>query len=310
MDLQDNSSDSDKYREPTLAWIKKSGYPLEMEVARKFHRAEIFIDVSRQYEDLLEKVNRETDVVASWPIFGKRSEDGKSVRFAEFHFVVECKSTGAPWAAFLHDTENMEEYDESLIMADMPNNFGNLEVPACAHAAYENLEPFSKFKNLSYAIRQKKNDDKPGGDKAYNALRQAASAALGLSARSDQLPELFIPLVVINSPLYECFLTSSGELDLRQTKFASQIVNLSDELSALVLISHIDGLDKLISDMQGVVDSYAQNERVFREPWIPERIQDYYPPSVFESRYAPAIYVRKFLLDLQSVLHDPPPLTE
>jgi hypothetical protein len=84
-----------------LKWIKKTGYPHEMRVARIFREAGFDVVQSEHYTDLESNTSREIDVFAT-----KESPLG-----GDFHisidFYVECKvSISKPWLIFTAPSSN------------------------------------------------------------------------------------------------------------------------------------------------------------------------------------------------------------
>jgi len=99
---------NDKHQDKDLqkrvgAWLEKTGYPLEMRVARDFfgdHTREWNISPNWYYHDKKSGEYREIDLFADWMSHYR----GAIVWW--FTLVVECKSTGNPWIIFKEHTQS------------------------------------------------------------------------------------------------------------------------------------------------------------------------------------------------------------
>ncbi|MEN3539650.1 hypothetical protein AAH991_31395 [Microbispora sp. ZYX-F-249] len=292
--------------ESILNWLNRSGYPLEMRAARQLYLAQAETSVSVRYRDPIERTYREVDIVATWNIEASEG-NGKRTK-AKVTFVIECKSTGIPWVMFAYDREsNLEEnYDESLVIHDLPNNLGEFETLSAAHAAYERLSLFSRFRHLGYAIAEKRDPEKGKGgrDAAYDGSRQAASAALGLLQATADVPHIFVPILLTNSPLYICSLDSDAALQITQTDSCAVMVDLDESLGSPVCVAQSDVLPALIQDVRQAISSYEGNIGVLTEAWEPKALSDFKPPSVSGRTTPPLIYVRRLIEAVNDVLDE------
>ena len=71
-----------------LDWIKKTGFPLEMEAASAFRSAGFGVRQSFTYTDPQSEKGREIDVLA---------QDPDWMGVIEISFVLECKASSKPW---------------------------------------------------------------------------------------------------------------------------------------------------------------------------------------------------------------------
>ena len=71
-----------------LEWIKKTGFPLEMQAASAFRAAGFEVRQSYTYPDPQSDKGREIDVLA---------QDPDWIGVIEVSFVLECKASSKPW---------------------------------------------------------------------------------------------------------------------------------------------------------------------------------------------------------------------
>ena len=99
-----------------------------------------------------------------------------------------------------------------------------------------------------------------GVDVAYSAMLGAVSAAVGIKnvltggrLGSERL-EYFFPLVVVDAPLFECYLDDSGEVALAEVDRA--VVNLrrdvGGEAAPSVRVVRADAIDSIVAEFDEV----------------------------------------------------------
>lgn len=225
------------------AWLARTGYPLEMSVAREFRKVAPFADQSRYYRDINSNEYREIDVVASVSAPG---HDG----WTEFFFVVECKSNNVPWVIFVDADGNSDPFGVGRWLDLLPSA-GQDEDTACRlmNRATDRRVPLLKSANPpGYGIVAKRDEDKQGArdknrasDGPYDAVRQAASASLSIvkernAARSGQQYCSFaVPIVVTKSPIFEAWLGRDGKVSAQEVKRSSVLTHMGTN-SGLVLV--------------------------------------------------------------------------
>ncbi|MEV4457336.1 hypothetical protein [Microbispora sp. NPDC049633] len=263
-------TDTDSLKGQIFEWLAQRGYPLEMRAARELYRSQASVEVSMPYVDPIEGTVRETDIVANWTI-GKRNGGDIVTHYANLRLAIECKATTAPWIFFAHDPEGGLAYDASLVAADVPHNLNytdrqeDIEIAVCAQAVMEDMSLFTNFTDLAYTVVEKSSDHKRqngGQPRAFDAVRQAASAAHGVLA-GEFIPTLVIPVVLTTSPLFKCHLDTRGEIILEATDYASILVHTSSELSALTFVVNANQIHSLIVFCEEAVAAFERDLSVF-----------------------------------------------
>jgi hypothetical protein len=216
------------------AWLAKTGYPLEMSVAREFRKISNFAEQSRYYRDVNTGEYREIDVVSA---ISSVDSDG----WLEFFFVVECKSNGVPWVIFVDidavsGVTNVEHWVDLIpCYSQDDDHIGRL----IARTEGRNMPLLAVARQPGYGIVAKRDEGKSGvknrGDEnPYDAVRQAAAASLSLvSERSKPLLDeptcsFAIPVVVTKSPLFEVWLGHDGKVCAQEVKRTSTLVHMGD----------------------------------------------------------------------------------
>lgn len=194
-------------KEKVLEWLRKTGFPLEMQAASAFREAGFDVRQSYTFPDPQSEKGREIDVLAEDP-------DWRGI--TDIYFVIECKSSTNPWVVLtsedatpnysrLHAFAVTSEAAKNLLIARSPN--------------YGQLTPYIKRgTHGGYGFRQALKDNDP----AYTAAIEALKASRGLTRdrESSSIPRFAFafPVIVIDSPLFECSLTADGELQLVEVK--------------------------------------------------------------------------------------------
>jgi hypothetical protein len=191
-------------------WLNKSGYPLEMVVAKALQDAGFGVVRAEYFEEASSGKWRETDVVAY------EERRGQTCR-AIFALVAECKGgRDKPWVLFT----SRDPYPSQLSVARRATTEGGESIlnvlalnPDIAASQLFRV-PERPGYGLTIAFRE---TDK--SDHAYEALNSVCNATLGLLRRLDAVPNDRIipfawPVIVINAPLVEAFLNDDGEVQV------------------------------------------------------------------------------------------------
>lgn len=189
-------------------WLAKSGYPLEMLIARSLQGAGFGVVQSEYYEDPESGKWREIDVIAY------EHHRGKTCR-AIFSLVVECKSgKDKPWVLFT----STDPYPEALSVSRRATTEAGRSVLNVL-ALNERIRRSPLFAlpprpgyGLTVALR-----DSGAQDVAYDALQSVGKAALGIVTRHSNVQTENIlpfawPVIVIGAPLFESYLEADGTL--------------------------------------------------------------------------------------------------
>jgi hypothetical protein len=199
-------------------WLKGTGYPFEMQVAKCLQEAGFGISPSEYFEDSETGKWRETDVVAY-----EQYKNG-DLQF-NFALIAECKGEKEePWVLF----SNKDQYPESLsISRRATSNEGRKVLRALTQNQAVKTSPlFAVPERSGYNLIVKSKTQGGNGkertnkDVAYNALDSVLKATMGLVGRLEKMALTVIPFVwpviVINSPLFEAYLDDSGELQVNE----------------------------------------------------------------------------------------------
>ncbi len=192
--------------EKIAEWLRGTGFPLEMDAATAFREAGFEIRQSSVVLDPQENKSREIDVLA---------EDPDLAGIIEIACVLECKSSKNPWVIFTSE-DTLANY--SRLFA-----FGMLSSDALSAASkrWNKSAALRQFlarpSQCGYAFRQAFGNDK---DPAYVAAMAVLKACHTISQGDapSNLPHLkfTFPIIVIDSPLFECSKGVDGELSLTQ----------------------------------------------------------------------------------------------
>ena len=193
-------------------WLKTTGYPLEMEVARSLQTSGFSISRSDYFEDSDTEKWRETDVIA---YEGKTNGNNQLV----FGLIAECKGKpDEPWVMFSEE----DNYPKALSIGRRATSKEGKSLLAilAQDKKFADLPIFSVFDRPGYNLTVKKSNNKDL-DIAYGALDSVLKATTGLVGRVDSVtvPNVipFVwPVIVINAPLFESYLDAKGELQVNQ----------------------------------------------------------------------------------------------
>ena len=188
-----------------LKWLESTGFPLEMAAAEAFRRAGFEVRQSSTYADPETEKGREIDVLASDPDW---------LGAVEISFVVECKSSSKPWVILTSDDAlaNYNRFSAFAIMSDPARSALIKKAPDLQCWPY-----VERPSEGGYGFRQALSD---GADPAYTATMNVIKACAGIARingkKPNQLISLAFPVVVVDSPLFECRLQTDGLLTLTE----------------------------------------------------------------------------------------------
>lgn len=245
-------------------WLDEQGYPLEMRATRVLRASGVTASPSWYFTDPETGQQRESDILAEArePI-----DDFTSVQVLA---TVECKSSNAkPWI-LLRDHVSLGRKGRIAHRFTAPSHEWYQELlddPELQSAPLlGGYEPYGFALVRAFA----------GGneDVAYGAMLATAKAALGVcawlddvaplsrSATSFRLYSTVLPVILIDAPLYECWLDKDGEVLLRPTKRGTVIwgyqMNLDVAPRTIVTILTMEALADFGSDMEATAKRLAE----------------------------------------------------
>lgn len=212
-------------REQVLKWLNETGFPLEMAAASAFRHAGFDVQQSATYIDPQSEKGREIDVLAS---------DPDLIGFVDLSVVVECKSSTKPWVV-LTSNDAMAGYNRLRTVAVMSERTSaalSRGKTDDLHVA-QYLQPEGK---CGYGLRQAfAKDVDPGYGAAMNVVSACKGVISVIPAADWPTLAASIPIVVVDSPLFECQLQPDGGLDLARLNPASFFFRLMSPRKLYVL---------------------------------------------------------------------------
>ncbi|CAN7453000.1 hypothetical protein LJR099_003042 [Variovorax paradoxus] len=190
-----------------LKWFKKTGFPLEMAAADAFNRAGFEVRQSEPYVDPETPKTREIDVLAVDP-------DWKGIINVEF--ILECKSSVHPWIVLC--SENALANFNRITAFSISSEAGSLAIARNLGELRSRIS-IVRSDDSGYGFRQALGDR---SDVAYAATMNVLKACLARKRLSEAQPYMtlsfYVPVIVVDSPLFECRLEPTGELALKEVQ--------------------------------------------------------------------------------------------
>lgn len=210
-----------------LEWINKTGFPLEMQAASAFRAAGFEIRQSYTYPDSQSDKGREIDVLA---------QDPDWVGVIEISFVLECKASSRPWVV-LTSEDALANYNRVFALAITSKATKEALIEISSGEQF--VSYLQRPSRCGYGCRQALGGN---DDIAYGAAISAVKACRGIATDSlfQSLPRLAFafPVIVIDSPLFECSLGEGGELCLQEVEESEFLfsAHIPDETGCCVKI--------------------------------------------------------------------------
>lgn len=187
-----------------LTWMESTGFPLEMAVANAFRQAKFDVRQSSPYVDPETGKGREIDVVVLDPdLFGA----------VDIGFAVECKSSDRPWVVLRSDDAfaGYHRFHALALMTDSARKALTSKAPNLRSMHY-----IERPSEGGYGLRQAFE----GADNGYAATLGAVKACMHLAREKEDVSykpcAIYFPVIVVDSPIFECTLQSDGQLALKE----------------------------------------------------------------------------------------------
>lgn len=181
-------------------WLMETGFPLEMRVALALSRTGFDVQQSYIYPDPESGKGREIDVIASYPDFIGR---------VQVSYVFECKASKNPWIVFTSDAAatNYNKWYGFSVRSSAADKELSDRVPKGLRVLQPYLE---QYEVRGYGFRQAFGNE---SDPAYSAAVSVLKACHALTQERLNYPRkaFSFPILVIDSPLYECSLVDEAE---------------------------------------------------------------------------------------------------
>jgi|TARA_B110000971_G_scaffold157380_1_gene160719 hypothetical protein len=229
-----------------LEWLNKTGFPLEMETASAFRAAGFEIRQSYSYPDPQSDKGREIDVLAIDP-------DLRGV--IEISFIFECKSSKKPWVV-LTSEDALANYNRLFAFA--VTSEAARKSLASRLPKFGALDPYiARPSQGGYGFRQAFSEN---NDSAYAAAIGVIKACAGVARdrQESSIPCLAFafPVIVVDSPLFECSLKNNGYLEIKE-------VEESEFLFSTHIPDHVGTCIRVIK--KGQLKDFAQKAKTIAD---------------------------------------------
>lgn len=212
-------------------WLEEHGIPLEMRAAEILRGAGVHGDHYRVFQDPATGKVRELDVVGYL--------DHKTL---SVHLVFECKhSKDKPWVIFSTRRKNLTARGYVSSIPATPSAAKRLDGVA-DNSAVHAMELFHAPERIGFRLMRAFGDNQ---DAAFQAI---SGVSVGATAMAKDIGQhghsvLFPPVVVVDSPLFECYLADlTGELCTDALDRGVVLHPTQPGRFALVHVVHVDAL--------------------------------------------------------------------
>jgi hypothetical protein len=212
-------------------WLRTTGLPLEMSVARTLRRSGLDVVQSDYFVDPEAGASREIDVIASRHMaVGEHETVGASL-------VIECKVAPNPWVMFVDG----DKYGESAprferITTDIGSHWlKRIQFDDSVRSLpLMQLEPQPGYALTTSHIGPKSSDN--AKDIAYAAVLGATKAARVLASVRHDSCEILLPTVVLRGRLFKSWLDRDNELAVEEVKRGQLIWRNPSSGTGLVIV--------------------------------------------------------------------------
>lgn len=257
-------------------WMQAQGYPLEMQIARVANGAGMMAQQGQHYYDSEQKLHREMDVLVTT----SREIEGFSCGL-QLRVVFEAKSSAGrskPWVILSDRSSGMagpakvvQRYVNDQAEEWWKSSAGrNRSVQGLSIFRVEDVPGYSLVRP-SLGTRDSRDDQ------AFAALMQVSRAAHGVCewlsepglSRQGQLFAVVLPVIVVDSPLYECWLGDDGEIEVAEVSIGTvkwgNRVSLRRSPNTIVKVMRLDAVDGYLHDIKVAADVLADDCRAWFE---------------------------------------------
>ncbi|MBX7228759.1 MAG: hypothetical protein K1X48_04015 [Burkholderiaceae bacterium] len=229
-------------------WLVGTGFPLEMCAASAFRSVGFEVRQASTYSDPQTDKGREIDVLAVDPdIYG----------FVEISIVIECKASTSPWVALVSD-DTLVGYNRLHAMG-VSSSAGKSAVFAQVAKTQGKRKP--KALELSdrcgYGLRQAfSKDHDPAYAACVNVLKACAAIASDRAAAHAPRLAFAFPVLVVDSPIFECELTENDQLSLKEVSSTSVLFSsyLPEPVSSCIRIVRSTSIERTATELKATVD--------------------------------------------------------
>lgn len=251
-------SDSD-LRSKVVDWLERTGLPLEMETATEFQKAGFTVAQSSIYADPESERGREIDVVAH-----ARDRTG----MVQIYFAAECKASPNPWVVL---ETNVKPFAPPVYFFGVGTLIAREAILEDLSSGARKLWPFVQaFETGGYALRQAFSKD---SDPAYAAVMSAIKASSALAAEPiSTTPRLVfaLPVLVVDSPLFECRRSAEGKLTIFPTEMSQFYFTamIPERTSAVVRVVTKRSLPTFVKLCRSLSDNIIEAMQPRVDQWV------------------------------------------
>lgn len=242
-----------------LSWLQTTGFPLEMAAADAFRRAGFDVRQSTTYVDPETKKGREVDVLAL-------ADDW--IGAVDIGFVLECKSSNKPWVVLCSETA-LANYNRLLAFA--VTSAEARKVLSKKTNELKSWPSIERSNDTGYGFRQVLGDR---SDAAYGAAMNVLKACADLAKASDlksyKPASFYFPVVVVDTPLFECRLQENGELTLKRVQRSEFLftAHVPEPVGCCVRVVAKDALAAWATEAKSLADTLREDFKPFEERFL------------------------------------------
>lgn len=262
-----NKGSKDERDMPTKIrdWLEGQGFPLEMRAAKALRSAQYLVQQSEYFRNA-GGVQQEIDIIAAKMKFW---DDPKPAGYVAIKVVAECKANPKvelPWVVFTaepHDAER-ERIEPYFLLNDVAAGACRL---ATAHEDVARPKLLAFGERLGFGIQCAQiYPGKENEDLAYNAVLKLTHAALSQLQPDIDGANIVVPVLVVRTPLYECWLDDGGDMQLAERTHLTLAWHRTTEVEStrpfmLVHVVHESGLARFVENVDEVFDYVANTCR-------------------------------------------------
>jgi len=234
--------------EKISSWFNKTGYPLEILSAGKLIKNQYRVINSYLYDDPEKNISRELDLYANKSWYDKNDD----VSF-ELSLLVECKKSEKPFVLISSrqndkNTFSFGEFYDAFSQYSrllMNSQKKHINLPGNSSRGFKLVQAFTNSDETIYKATNSLL-------KSFNDWIKNEEGHLEESVKMN-LQTIALPILIIDSPLYEATLNTSGDIDFKEIncgvlEYGSKLFNMYPEPFPILIIP-IAEFDHLLSSL-------------------------------------------------------------
>lgn len=258
-----------EFEKKIINWLDKSGFPLEMRVAKIFQRYGFNCTQSDFYKDPETNEFREIDIIA-----GKAIHSSNYNIMVTVKFIIECKhSDGKPWLIFISENNsNIHHYTYPMYYW-YSNEFEIPLLEIAEQKLFDNIFPSFHLNNkIGHGMTQCFSS---GTDNAYKAINSVCKSATDELTRrhkeseefNQKRYELVFPTIIVDNELIEYDLDENYShklIEVNEAKLAWSR-NYYSPLSKGIIIIKEQCLEEYLKEVSKSIDwlfSYMKSKYI------------------------------------------------